>query len=218
MQVPPPGRINKKERISNNIWRKSDSTPRQSIIDQYQCAWQFTSDHSVSPESLPLSLSDFSMTYQRPNLSRYPKVMVIHDDYSMESLEVTKKMKRRQWEVTNSMSLVMDEIISNRPPFIVGDEDLTNRRPNKHIALVVWVTMAIHGVQEILVDQGSSVNVMFLGLLTRLVISPEDLTPYQGMELQGFNYEEGPLTRILGTHFLELIFKSVHNCITGRST
>lgn len=74
---------------------------------------------------------------------------------------------------------------------------------------------------------------MFLSLLTELGLSEEDLTPYQGSNLSGFNglktkhldyielmvtYDNKPLTRTVKTHFPIFPFLSVYNCIIGRLT
>lgn len=47
--------------------------------------------------------------------------------------------------------------------------------------------MANFEVRKILVDQGSSTDIIFVDLMAKLGISKEELTPYRGSDLYSFN-------------------------------
>lgn len=93
--------------------------------------------------------------------------------------------------------------------------------------------MANFEVRRIPVDQGNLADIVFVDLLTKFGISEEDLTPYQGTHLSGFNgsktmpfgyielmvtIREELLTKTVKTPFLTLPCKSIYNCIIGRPT
>lgn len=75
------------------------------------------------------------------------------------------------------------------PPssFGVWGGDLLDSKPNKYIPVLIGAVMANFEVKRILVDQGSSTDIMFLDFLTMLEIWEEDLTPYRGAHLLRFN-------------------------------
>lgn len=126
----------------------------------------------------------------------------------------------------------MAEVNSNRPPLAFGDEYLLDGKPNKYIPFFVRALMTNFEVRRILVDQGSSIDIIFLVFLTKLGIL-EDLTPYRGTYLSGFNgsnnrplgyikllvtFGDDPLTRTVKTPFLVLPCKSIYNCIIDTPT
>ncbi|MCI87327.1 hypothetical protein A2U01_0108609, partial [Trifolium medium] len=47
--------------------------------------------------------------------------------------------------------------------------------------------MAHHDVSRILIDQGSSCDVMYQVLFEKLGLKRKDLSSYEGADLQGFN-------------------------------
>ncbi|GAU29247.1 hypothetical protein TSUD_391950 [Trifolium subterraneum] len=59
--------------------------------------------------------------------------------------------------------------------------------PNFQIPLFVRAKMANFDVRRILVDQGSSCDIMYSGLFKVLQLTEENLVPYVGSDLQGFN-------------------------------
>lgn len=140
-------------------------------------------------------------------------------------------IKRKRTGLTNFVSSMMVEIVYSQPTMVHKDEELLNGRLNECVPMVVWAKMANYKVQRILVDQGSSIDVMFLDLLTRLGISEEDLTPYRERTSPGLiglgttplghielavTYGERPLTRTVKTPFPVLPGESAYNCKNGR--
>ena len=75
----------------------------------------------------------------------------------------------------------------SRPPLAFYDEDLIEGKPNKDIPLLIRAKMANIDVRRVLVDQGSSVDIMYKGLFDILKLPKDALIPYEGMDLQGFN-------------------------------
>lgn len=130
----------------------------------------------------------------------------------------------------NISSTSASEINSHRPPLAFVDNDLLDEKTNKYIPLLIRAIMANFEVRRILVNQWRSANIMFLDLLTRLWISEEDLTPYRGTDLSGYNgskakplelsvtYGEEPLTWTVKTPFLVFPWnvKLVQKVLVGR--
>ncbi|MCI66264.1 hypothetical protein A2U01_0087522, partial [Trifolium medium] len=65
--------------------------------------------------------------------------------------------------------------------------------------------MAHHDVSRILIDQGSSCDVMYQELFEKLKLKKKDLNPYEGTDLQGFN---GSTIRPWGLINLPVTFES----------
>src|SRR4051812_3983791 len=66
-------------------------------------------------------------------------------------------------------------------------EELPGRAPNATIPLLIRARMANFDVRRILVDQRSSVDIMYSELFKTLQLNDNHLTPYVGSDLQGFN-------------------------------
>jgi hypothetical protein len=59
--------------------------------------------------------------------------------------------------------------------------------PNEIFPLIVIATMAHHDVSRVLIDQGSLCEVMYQELFQKLGLKKENLCPFEGTDLQGFN-------------------------------
>ncbi|XP_058726740.1 uncharacterized protein LOC131598126 [Vicia villosa] len=112
-------------------------------------------------------------------------------------------------------------------------DELPGGAPNATIPLLIRARMANFDVRRILVDQGSSVDIMYSQLFKTLQLDDSHLTSYVGSDLQGFN---GTVTKPRG--FVELIVSiglaetaravkvqflvidcpSIYQCILGRPT
>ena len=92
--------------------------------------------------------------------------------------------------------------------------------------------MANFNVRRILVDQGSSCDIMYSGLFKTLQLTEKNLKPYVGADLQGFNgattkpwgytdlivtFGEGEATKFINVQFLVVECPSLYNCIIGRT-
>ncbi|MCI11018.1 hypothetical protein A2U01_0032117, partial [Trifolium medium] len=93
--------------------------------------------------------------------------------------------------------------------------------------------MANFDVHRILVDQGSSCDVMYSGLFKTLQLTEKNLVPYVGADLQGFNgsttkpwgyvdlivtFGEEKAMKSVKVQFLVVDCPSLYNCIIGRTT
>jgi hypothetical protein len=66
-------------------------------------------------------------------------------------------------------------------------EELPGGTPNTHIPLLIRADMANYDVRRILIDIGSSADIMFSQCFNTLQLDQTHLAPYVGFDLQGFN-------------------------------
>ena len=85
------------------------------------------------------------------------------------------------------MDATLDKFQGGSHPFAFYGEELPGGPLNSTIPLLVRDHMENFGVRHILVDQGSSVDIMYAQLFTTLQLDESHLTPYVGSYLQGFN-------------------------------
>ncbi|GAU35504.1 hypothetical protein TSUD_155350 [Trifolium subterraneum] len=79
------------------------------------------------------------------------------------------------------------EVKESSVPLAFYREEVPGGSPNFQISLLVRAKMANFAVRRILVDQGSSCDIMYSGLFKVLQLTEENLVPYVGSNLQGFN-------------------------------
>jgi hypothetical protein len=84
------------------------------------------------------------------------------------------------------------------------DCDLVNGSPNEDLPLIIIATIANADISRILIDQGSSSDIMYSELFTRLRIKEGWLQPYHGGPLAAFN---GSITQPIGSIILPIMFK-----------
>ncbi|CAL5202632.1 unnamed protein product [Lathyrus oleraceus] len=112
-------------------------------------------------------------------------------------------------------------------------EELPGGSPNSAIPLLIRAKMARFDVRRILVDEGSSVDIMYVHLFKTLKLDKTNLAPYVGSDLQGFNgattrpwgyvellvtFGEQETAREVKIQFLVVDCPSLYNCIFGRPT
>ncbi|GAU26993.1 hypothetical protein TSUD_290450 [Trifolium subterraneum] len=118
-------------------------------------------------------------------------------------------------------------------PLAFYREEVPGGSPNFQIPLLVRAKMANFDVRIILVDQGSSYDIMYSGLFKVLQLTEENLVPYVGSDLQGFNgsttkpwgygdlivtFGENKAMKSVKVKFLVVDCPSLYNCIIGRPT
>lgn len=113
--------------------------------------------------------------------------MVIIGGCPSDGTETNKSMKRRWNEIMNVASTSAPRALSKRSPISFGDEDLLHGKPNKLVPLLITAVMANVEVRRILVDQGSSADIIFKDLLDVLRIPRDDLRPHQGPDMTSFD-------------------------------
>ncbi|GAU45301.1 hypothetical protein TSUD_327590 [Trifolium subterraneum] len=118
-------------------------------------------------------------------------------------------------------------------PLAFYREEVPGGSPKFQIPLLVRAKMAKFDVRRILVDQGSSCDIMYSGLFKVLQLTEENLVPYVGSDLQGFNgsttkpwgyvdlivtFGENKAMMSVKVKFLVVDCPSLYNCIIGRPT
>ncbi|GAU40178.1 hypothetical protein TSUD_292830 [Trifolium subterraneum] len=125
------------------------------------------------------------------------------------------------------------EVKESSVPLAFYREEVPGGSPNFQIPLLVRAKMVNFDVRRILVDQGSSCDIMYLGLFKVLQLTEENLVPYVGSDLQGFNgsttkpwgyvdlivtFGENKAMKSVKVKFLVVDCPSLYNCIIGRPT
>ncbi|GAU45958.1 hypothetical protein TSUD_301670 [Trifolium subterraneum] len=125
------------------------------------------------------------------------------------------------------------EVKESFVPLAFYREEVPGGSPNFQIPLLVRAKMANFDVRRILVDQGSSCDIMYSGLFKVLQITEENLVPYVGSDIQGFNesttkpwgyvdlivtFGENRAMKSVKIKFLVVDCPSLYNCIIGRPT
>ncbi|GAU38385.1 hypothetical protein TSUD_147530 [Trifolium subterraneum] len=125
------------------------------------------------------------------------------------------------------------EVKESSVPLAFYREEVPGGSPNFQIPLLVRAKMANFDVRRIFVDQGSSCDIMYSGLFKVLQLTEENLVPYVGSDLQGFNgsttkpwgyvdlivtFGENKAMKSVKVKFLVIDCPSLYNCIVGRPT
>ena len=101
---------------------------------------------------------------------------------------------------SSNQNATLDKPRGSSVPIAFYREELPGGAPNSSIPLLIRARMENFDVRRILVDQGSSVDIMYSQLFSTLQLDETHLTPYVGSDLQGFN---GAVTKLWG--YVELI-------------
>jgi len=108
--------------------------------------------------------------------------------------------------------------------------DLHNVVPHDNDPVVISVVTAGRKVHRVLMDQGSSANVMFLSMFNKLQLSPDFLRPYTGclygfvgdqVEVRGYlelrtTFTDGTASRTESIRYLVVNANSAYNILLGR--
>ncbi|XP_058741497.1 uncharacterized protein LOC131613876 [Vicia villosa] len=172
-----------------------------------------SSDEGNSPDSRPLQVAlsitrpeDFvpsiRVTTAFSTWEGFPTAMVISNGGDPGSLTISS-VKRNFDElisVNSDLGPTLQKFKGKSDPITFYLEELPGGAPNATIPLLVRARMANFDVRRILVDEGSSVDIMYSHLFRTLQLDDSHLTPYVGSDLQGFN---GVTTKPWG--YVELI-------------
>ncbi|MCH95029.1 hypothetical protein A2U01_0016002 [Trifolium medium] len=85
------------------------------------------------------------------------------------------------------MNATLDKTKGSSQPLGFYLEELPGGSANSQIPLLVRVDMANFDVRRVLIDPGSSCDIMYAHLFQTLQLNESHLTPYLGSDLQGFN-------------------------------
>jgi len=102
--------------------------------------------------------------------------------------------------------------------------------PHEDDPLVIFVVTVGRKVHKVLIDQGSSADVMFWGTFTSLQLSPDQLRPYDGclvgfvrdqVEIRGYielrmTFSDDIVTRTITIRYIVINASSAYNLLLGR--
>ncbi|KAK2443631.1 hypothetical protein QL285_014717 [Trifolium repens] len=164
----------------------------------------------------------------------FPSAMVITGGgFNTYIVGSVKKKFDELISASSKMSSVLDTTKGTSVPLSFYLEELPGGSPNSQIPLLIQASMANFDVHRILVDEGSSCNIMYSSLFKILQLDQHHLSPYLGSDLQGFNSsiskpwgyvdlhvrfgqrEESKQVRV---KFLVVDCPSLYQCIIGRTT
>ncbi|XP_058767421.1 uncharacterized protein LOC131641111 [Vicia villosa] len=204
------------------------------------------SDESSSPDARPLQVAlsvtrpeDFipsvGVTFALSVWEGFPTAMLISNGGDPGSLTISSVKRKFDELISASSDLgpTLRKFKGKLDPITFYLEELPGGAPNATIPLLIRARMANFDVRQILVDEGSSVDIMYSHLFQTLQLDDSHLTPYVGSDLQGFNgtttkpwgyvellvtFGDGEASRQVNTRFLLIDCKTLYNCIIGRPT
>ncbi|XP_058734285.1 uncharacterized protein LOC131606015 [Vicia villosa] len=162
--------------------------------------YQRNSDEGNSPDNRPLQVA---LSVTRPEdfipsvgvsatLSKwegFPFSMVVSNGGDPGSLTISS-VKRKFDELLSAntdLGPTLRKFRGQSEPITFYLEELPGGAPNATTPLLVRARMANFDVRRVLVDEGSSVDIMYSHLLRTLQLDDSHLTPSVGSDLQGFN-------------------------------
>src|SRR4051812_10104577 len=115
----------------------------------------------------------------------------VRDGYIRRFSKLTVGFVKRKFDelisANTSIASISDHAKGSPSSIAFHKEQLPEGAPNATIPLLIRAQMANFDVRHILVDQGSSVDIMYSQLFETLQLNDSHLTPYLGSDLQGFN-------------------------------
>ena len=146
----------------------------------------------------------------------FPPALVISEGgFNKVTVGSVKRRFEQLISTSSNRSATLDKIQGNSAPISFYREELPGGAPNSSIPLLVRAQMANFDVRRILVDQGSSVDIMYSQLFSTLQLDESHLTPYVGSDLQGFN---GAVTWPWGYVELIVTFRAAETARLSRSS
>ncbi|CAJ2645021.1 unnamed protein product [Trifolium pratense] len=141
-----------------------------------------------SPDSDEEALMRYFNAHMNGLWENFPKAMVITGGGISKNTVGSVKRKFEELESICSVNpTTMSKPKECTIPLAFYKDDVPGGSPNYQIPLLVRARMENFDVHRILVDQGSSCDVMYSGLFKILQLSEKNLIPYVGPDLQGFN-------------------------------
>ncbi|GAU21573.1 hypothetical protein TSUD_35360 [Trifolium subterraneum] len=156
---------------------------------------------------VPKHLKD---TYEHPILNEwenFAETMVISGGvFDKHTVGSVKRKFEELITASSGMAVTLGKPKTSSQPLSFYLEELPGGSANSQIPLLVRADMANFDVRRIVVDSGSSCDIMYAHLFRTLQLDESHLTPYLGSDLQGFN---GATTKPWG--YIDLIVTFGHN-------
>ncbi|GAU51366.1 hypothetical protein TSUD_134070 [Trifolium subterraneum] len=184
--------------------RAANNPPRQNqlAVDQASPEPNAEEDRVISGVALAISRPEDFLPLPNNDEKEALDYLVAHLDGSWENFPgalvisgggfnpVTIGSIKRKFDELEKASPVgeikITEVKENSVPLAFYREEVPGGSPNFQIPLLVRAKMANFDVRRILVDQGSSCDIMYSALFKVLQLTEENLVPYVGSYLQGF--------------------------------
>ncbi|GAU46761.1 hypothetical protein TSUD_92560 [Trifolium subterraneum] len=177
---------------------------------------------------------DYLATHLDGSWENFPGALVISGGGFNPITIGSIKRKFDEFEKASPVEEIkITEVKESFVPLVFYREEVPGGSPKFQIPLLVRAKMANFDVRRILVDQGSSCDIMYSGLFKVLQLTEENLVPYVGSDLQGFNgsttkpwgyvdlivtFGENKAMKFVKVKFLVVDCPSLYNCIIGRPT
>ncbi|GAU50142.1 hypothetical protein TSUD_281220 [Trifolium subterraneum] len=137
---------------------------------------------------VPKHLKD---AYEHPILNEwenFAETMVISGGvFDKHTVGSVKRKFEELITASSGMAVTLGKPKTSSQPLSFYLEELPGGSANSQIPLLVRADMANFDVRRILVDSGSSCDIMYAHLFRTLQLDESHLTPYLGSDLQGFN-------------------------------
>ncbi|XP_050889380.1 uncharacterized protein LOC127094613 [Lathyrus oleraceus] len=228
-----PEAVHEEERSSQTRRAREEETPENTPPDNspYQVALCVSRPEDFFP---PEPLPEGKITALSP-WEDFPTTLVISGGGTNgESAALSVKRKFDELLLTApEQKATLTKYRGKSNPISFFLEELPGGSPNSAIPLLIRAKMARFDVRRILVDEGSSVDIMYVHLFKTLKLDKTNLAPYVGSDLQGFNgattrpwgyvellvtFGEQETAREVKIQFLVVDCPSLYNCIFGRPT
>jgi hypothetical protein len=221
-----------------------DESPRPRARQTATVEDQAPATSGQEPKKIALCISrpeDFVVpeTTEDENLSptfskweNFAETMVISaGGYSKKTIGSVKRKFEELIDSSSKQPVTLDRPKKGSVPLGFYMEELPGGAPNAHIPLLIRADMANFDVRRILVDTGSSVDIMFSQCFNTLQLDQSHLSPYVGSDLQGFNgattkpwgyvdlivtFGAEEAARSVKIQFLVVDCPSLYQCILGR--
>ncbi|GAU41925.1 hypothetical protein TSUD_25660 [Trifolium subterraneum] len=182
-------------KLKDNVKRKENPRQEKKREDTLEDEPRASGEKNVAlavwrPEDfyVPKHLKD---TYEHPILNKwenFAETMVISGGvFDKHTVGSVKRKFEELITASSGMTVTLDKPKTSSQPLSFYLEELPGGSANSQIPLLVRDDMANFDVRRILVDSGSSCDIMYAHLFRTLQLDESHRTPYLGSDLQGFN-------------------------------
>jgi hypothetical protein len=171
---------------------KRDNAPRQERRDTRTGEEVRPSSSDQAPPQIALCISrpedflipedSFPVPAATSKWEHFPSAMVISGGgFNKLTIGSVKRKFEELIDASSNQNATLDKQKGSCTPIAFYREELPGGSPNHQIPLLVRAYMANFDVRRILVDQGSSVDIMYTQLFKTLHLDERHLTPYVGL-------------------------------------
>ncbi|GAU51417.1 hypothetical protein TSUD_88720 [Trifolium subterraneum] len=237
--------VDGQQRAANNAPRQNQlavdpASPKQHVEEENRVIGGVTLAISRPEDFLPLPTNeekgalDYLVAHLDRSWENFPGALVISGGgFNLITIGSIKRKFDELEKASPVEEIKITEVKESSVPLAFYKEEVPGGSPNYQIPLLVRAKMANFDVRRILVDQGSSCDIMYSGLFKVLQLTDENLVPYVGSDLQGFNgsttkpwgyvdlivtFGENKAMKSVKVKFLVVDCPSMYNCIIGRPT